>query len=86
MKSFMLSCLKIFLISFITSNVKSYDIEQANICEYLSGAAYCGKEKYKTMQLIGSASGFVYQDTLYDLKKVNLYSIKRNIKCIKLVR
>lgn len=46
----------------------AYDLEQANICEYLSGAAYCGKDKYKTMELVGSASGFVYQDTLYDVK------------------
>lgn len=46
-------------------NVNCYDIDQANIGEYLSGAAYCGKDKYKTMQLAGPASGFVYQDTLY---------------------
>lgn len=49
-------------------NVNGYDIDQANIGEYLSGAAYCGKDKYKTMQLDGVASGFVYQDTLYDIK------------------
>lgn len=33
---------------------------------WLSGAAYCGKEKYKTMQLMGPAKGFVCKDTLYD--------------------
>jgi len=27
-------------------NINGYDKVQANICEYLSGATYCGKEKY----------------------------------------
>jgi hypothetical protein len=35
---------------------------------WLSGAAYCNKENYKTMTLGGEASGFVYKDTLYDSK------------------
>jgi hypothetical protein len=48
--------------------IYAYDFEQANTCVYLSGAAYCEKENYKTMQLLGTAAGFVYQDTLYDLK------------------
>jgi hypothetical protein len=48
--------------------VNCYDVDQANICEYLSGAAYCGKDKYKSMRLAGLAEGFVYQDTLYDVK------------------
>lgn len=60
--------LKLLSISFMFLSVKSYDISNANICEYLSGAAYCGKEQYKTMHLDGPASGFVYQDTLYDIK------------------
>lgn len=47
--------------------IKAYDHEQSLTCVYLSGAAYCGKDKYKTMNLAGPASGFVYQDTLYDV-------------------
>jgi len=70
MRSFLLKSLKILMLVYylFVSNVKSYDLEQANICEYLSGAAYCGKENYKTMKLGGPASGFIYQDTLYDIK------------------
>lgn len=48
--------------------VNGYDKEQANTCVYLSGAAYCGKENYETMVLTGPASGFVYKETLYDVK------------------
>ena len=54
--------------SYIGLNVKAYDLEQATICEYLSGAAYCGKENYATMILDGPAKGFIYQTTLYDVK------------------
>lgn len=57
-----------FIFALSMSFIYSYDLEQANTCIYLSGAAYCEKENYKTMQLVGSATGFVYQDTLYDLK------------------
>jgi hypothetical protein len=35
---------------------------------WLSGAAYCGKDNYKTMSIGGPATGFVYKDTLYDIK------------------
>jgi hypothetical protein len=59
--------LQSLLISYL-SLVETYNLEQANICEYLSGAAYCGKDEYSTMKLAGPASGFVYQDTLYDIK------------------
>lgn len=45
-----------------------YDIYEAQRSVYLSGAAYCGKENYKTMQLDGPASGFVVEDILYDIK------------------
>ena len=57
------------LSSYLTMElVKAFDHDQSKIGVYLSGAAYCGKDKYKTMQLAGPASGFVYQDTLYDVK------------------
>jgi len=44
------------------------DMNQLNAGVWLSGAAYCGKENYKTMKLAGPAQGFVYKDTLYDKK------------------
>jgi len=43
-------------------------LEQLNTSVWLSGAAYCGKEKYETMRLSGPATDFVYKDTLYDSK------------------
>jgi hypothetical protein len=45
-----------------------YDTSQITTCVWLSGSAYCGKDKYNTMILGGPASGFVYKDTLYDVK------------------
>jgi hypothetical protein len=48
--------------------VSSYDSVQLNTCVWLSGAAYCGKDKYSSMILKGPASSFVYKDTLYDIK------------------
>ena len=35
---------------------------------WLSGAAYCGKDKYNTMQVAGPASGFKVSTILYDPK------------------
>jgi hypothetical protein len=48
--------------------INSYEETQAHTTVYLSGAAYCGKDNYDTMLLAGPASGFVYTDTLYDVK------------------
>lgn len=45
-----------------------YNLQKANVTVYLSGAAYCGKDQYKSMILSGPATGFVYEDTLYDIK------------------
>jgi hypothetical protein len=66
---FFYKVVKILIVAnyFTIPSVNTYDLVQANICEYLSGATYCGKENYKTMRLDGIASGFVYQDTLYDI-------------------
>jgi hypothetical protein len=47
---------------------QSYDSAQLNTGVWLSGAAYCGKDNYKTMILDGPASGFAYKETLYDVK------------------
>ena len=44
------------------------ELNQLNMGVWLSGAAYCGKEQYKTMNILGPAQGFVYKDTLYDEK------------------
>jgi hypothetical protein len=55
------------LLGFVKSS-DMYDSTQLTTGVWLSGAAYCGKEKYNTMKLGGPASGFVYKDTLYDVK------------------
>jgi hypothetical protein len=57
----------LFLASF-ASFVMAIDMNQLNAGVWLSGAAYCGKEHYKTMKIAGPAQGFVYKDTLYDEK------------------
>ena len=56
--------------SIITNFVISVplDFNQLNTCVWLSGAAYCGKDKYKEMSLAGPGMGFVYRDTLYDVQ------------------
>ena len=57
-----------FLFLFFLSEVLGYDSTQLNTCVWLSGAAYCGKDKYNTMILAGPATGFTYKETLYDVK------------------
>jgi hypothetical protein len=59
--SFLMALLSPFL-------VNGYNEDQSYTSVYLSGAAYCGKDRYNTMQLTGPASGFVYKETLYDPK------------------
>ena len=48
--------------------ISAYDSAQLNSCVWLSGAAYCGKEGYQSIVLDGAAKGFIYKETLYDLK------------------
>ena len=48
------------------NTLAAYNVTQTNIGVWLSGAAYCGKEKYDKMQLAGPASGFIVNETLYD--------------------
>ena len=56
-----------FCVSFLYfANSTQIDINQLNTSVWLSGAAYCGKEKYETMRPSGPAADFVYKDTLYD--------------------
>jgi hypothetical protein len=57
-----------FLFLNFLSTIFSYDSTQLNTGVWLSGAAYCGKDKYKTMILGGPAAGFTYKETLYDAK------------------
>lgn len=45
-----------------------YNEEQSNINIWLSGAAYCDKESYLSMQLSGPAQGFLVKDVIYDTK------------------
>ena len=58
----------IFLFITLLNFVKGIDLTQLNTGVWLSGAAYCGKDNYKTMVLSGPAVGFIYKDTLYDIK------------------
>lgn len=58
----------IFLFFCFLSKVFCYDSNQLNTGVWLSGAAYCGKDLYKTMILGGPASGFTYKETLYNVK------------------
>jgi hypothetical protein len=53
---------------FLLTKSSTLDYTQLNTGVWLSGAAYCGKENYETMQVGGPASGFIYKDTLYDEK------------------
>ena len=55
----------LYYILFITK-IMSYSLVDANISVWLSGAAYCNKEKYGTMKLSGPASRFIVTKTLYD--------------------
>ena len=57
----------VFLTLFLLKGL-SYDSTQLNTCVWLSGAAYCGKDKYSSMILNGPAAGFTYKDTIYDIK------------------
>jgi hypothetical protein len=54
------------LILFYFTNA-SYNSTYAQVGVYLSGAAYCGKDKYSTMVLSGPAKGFVVTGTIYDI-------------------
>ena len=55
------------LLSFVKGS-DMYNSTQLTTGVWLSGAAYCGKEIYNTMKLDGPAKGFIYKDTLYDVK------------------
>ena len=44
----------------------SYDNNQAQISLWLSAAAYCGKDKYKTHAFKGPTTGFVATYVIYD--------------------
>lgn len=52
----------------LIQTVVSFNITQLEIGVWLSGAAYCDKSEYPTMNLAGPADGFIYKETLYDPK------------------
>ena len=58
----------ITFLNFVNFIINAYDIQQMNTCVWLSGAAYCGKEKYGYMKVAGPASGFIHRYSLYDPK------------------
>lgn len=63
----MLFLFSFFIFSFLSISF-SYESTQLKTGVWLSGAAYCGKDKYKTMIISGPGSGFTYKETLYDVK------------------
>lgn len=63
----------LLLLLFLINNIQkigsiSYNLDQAQISVYLSGAAYCEKSDYQNMKLIGPAQDFIYESLLYDIK------------------
>jgi predicted lipase len=58
----------IYLFYFLFFSSSLHASKQSDICAWLSGAAYCGKENYDTMVLGGPAQGFVVHNSLYDIK------------------
>jgi predicted lipase len=64
----MLTKLFLFLSLFAYINSTQVDYTQLTTGVWLSGAAYCGKEQYASMQIGGPAIGFAYKDMLYDAK------------------
>lgn len=52
----------------LIKSILSFDINQLNTSLWLSSAAYCNKENYSSMILDGPAVGFIYENTLYDIK------------------
>lgn len=64
----MLINLFLFLSLFAYINSTQLDYTQLTTSVWLSGAAYCGKENYESMQVGGPAIGFIYKTTLYDAK------------------
>lgn len=63
---FKLNLFFLFLLILFYFTNASYNSTYAQVGVYLSGAAYCGKDKYSTMVLAGPAKGFVVTGTLYD--------------------
>lgn len=60
--------LSFLLLFFLSKLAYCYDNIQLNTGVWLSGAAYCGKDKYSTMMIDGPATGFIYKETIYDPK------------------
>jgi hypothetical protein len=58
----------LFIFFIYLSSISCYSLEQLTNGVWLSGAAYCGKDKYPTMKLAGPVSDFVYDSTIYDPK------------------
>ena len=58
----------LFQFSIYNTTIATLDLTHLYNGVWLSGAAYCGKDNYKSMVLDGKATGFVYKDTLYDEK------------------
>lgn len=65
--SIMFSLLPFCILSFaLLLRTSAYDLRQMNTSLWLSSAAYCGKDKYATMQLTEYAKGFEVKSVIYD--------------------
>jgi hypothetical protein len=58
----------LLLLNLLGVSINAYNIKQANISVYLSGAAYCNKDNYSIMKLDGPANGFITDSILYNVK------------------
>ena len=55
-----------FLFFFVLTRTYAYDEKVMNTSLWLSSAAYCGKDKYSTMELTEYAKGFKVNTIIYD--------------------
>lgn len=56
----------LYLTFLISISIGLYNSTQAQIGVFLSGAAYCGKDKYLSMNLTGPAKNFIVSSVLHD--------------------
>ena len=55
-----------FLLNLFFFNALCYDIKLADISVWLSAAAYCNRENYKSMKLMGPATNFYVDSVFHD--------------------
>ena len=76
---FLFVCLILFL-----QSIRAYNLDEATIAVFLSGAAYCGKENYSNMTLRPPANELEVKRIIYDVKSdlqgyLGVISSRKNI-------